>query len=364
MTAAEREPLAEALRARIGRDGPIAVEEYMRLAVARYYAGADPLGARGDFITAPEISQVFGELIGLWCAATWQEIGAPDPVALVELGPGRGTLMADALRAAATVPAFRRAIRVHLVETSPALRERQRIALAGLDAAWHETLSSVPQGRFLLVANEFFDALPVRQLVRVGTAWRERKVGIDRADGSLRFVVEDGGTDATPEIPPALRGAPDGSILERSPDATALATEIGGRIAAQDGAALIVDYGHGRTAPGETLQAMRRHRRHDVLAEPGEADLTAHVDFAALADSAGRSGARVWGPISQGAFLTRLGIEARAARLIAAAKPDQAFLIRSGCRRLIDPAEMGSLFQVISMTRPDRSAPAGFETAR
>jgi NADH dehydrogenase [ubiquinone] 1 alpha subcomplex assembly factor 7 len=315
----------------IRRDGPITVAEFMRRAVARYYAGRDPLGARGDFVTAPEITQVFGELIGLWCVETWRAIGAPEPVALVELGPGRGTLMRDALRAMARVGGFRPAL--HLVETSPALRALQR----DLPACWHDGIATVPRMPMLLLANEFFDALPVHQYV--GDV--ERRVGL--VDGRLAFLPDG-----------------DGAVAERAPERAALAAEIATRIAAHGGAALIVDYGY-VAGSGDTLQAMRRHRRRDVLSEPGEADLTAHVDFGALAAAARARGARTWGPVPQGAFLLSLGIETRAARLVETATPDQAMLVRSGCRRLIDPGEMGTLFKVLAITRMNDPAPPGFE---
>ena len=316
--------MAHEIRALIERDGPITVAELMRLAVARYYAGGDPLGARGDFVTAPEITQVFGELVGLWCATA-----VPDAELLVELGPGRGTMMRDALRAARVVPSFRP--KLHLVETSPVLRAAQR----DLPAAWHDSLATVPAGRAIFLANEFFDALPVHQYV----GETERRVAF--AGEGLRFI-------------------PDGEAVERSPERAALAAEIAHRIVDHGGAALIVDYGYAQGA-GDTLQAMRAHRRCDVLDDLGSADLTAHVDFTALAEAVRAAGACAWGPISQREFLTRLGIETRAAKLIEGATPDQTMLIRSGCRRLIDPREMGTLFQVLSITRNQDPAPPGFE---
>ncbi len=363
--------LAAAIASRIARDGPITVAEFMALALGDerfgYYRRADPLGRAGDFITAPEISQVFGELIGLWAAVTWRQLGAPDPLALVELGPGRGTLMADALRAAATVPEFRAALRPHLVETSPLLRSAQRHRLGDGTAEWHDDFAAVPRGPLLLIANEFFDALPVRQLVRTAAGWRERCVGLDPA-GGFAFTVGRAPRDASVEAPaPAFARAgftpdvPIGGIVETCPSAHALTAAIARRIAADGGAALIVDYGPARSGPGDTLQSVRRHRRHAPLAEPGMADLTAHVDFAALAGAARAAGAAVHGPLTQGVFLRRLGIEARGARLIDAATPDQAMLIRSGCRRLIDPLEMGSLFKVLALTGRDAPVPAGFE---
>jgi NADH dehydrogenase [ubiquinone] 1 alpha subcomplex assembly factor 7 len=321
--------MAGEIRALIARDGPITVADFMRLAAARYYAEGDPFGARGDFITAPEITQVFGELVGLWCVEVWRAIGTSDPVSLVELGPGRGTMMRDALRAAKAAPSF--APKLHLVESSPALRALQR----DLTAMWHDTLATVPAGPMIVVANEFFDALPVHQFVGA----TERHVALSH--GALKFV-------------PA-----EGAVVERSPERAALASEIARRIATDGGAALIVDYGYTEGA-GDTLQAMRSHRRRDVLDDPGSADLTAHVDFGALAEAIGNAGARAWGPISQREFLTRLGIEVRAAKLIEGATPDQAMLIRSGCRRLIDPREMGTLFKVLPVTRNENPVPPGF----
>jgi len=348
--------LAE-LHARIGAEGPLTVAQYMEVALFHprlgYYAARDPLGARGDFVTAPEISQVFGELIGLCCADYWRRIGAPDPVLLVELGPGRGTMLRDALRAARVAPGFCAAARLHLVERSPALRAAQERALAAPSPAWHDDIDTVPPGPMLLVANEFLDALPVRQFMRHAGAWRERRVGLD-AGGGLSFVLD----EAPAAI--ALPEAPEGAVREVCEGADHLARAIAARLLAAGGAALFVDYGYFPEAFGDTLQAVRRHRRHDVLTAPGEADLTAHVDFAAFAAAAAAAGARAWGPVPQGEFLAALGIEARAQKLIAGADPNQAMLVRSGCRRLVDPAEMGTLFKALALTPPGAPAPAGF----
>ena len=356
-------PLAATIRDRIRRFGPIPVAEYMALALAHpehgYYRTRDPLGAAGDFVTAPEISQMFGELIGLWCAVEWQRAGSPAPVNLVELGPGRGTLMADALRAARTMAAFRDALRIHLVETSPALRDRQRQTLAGIDVAWHETVDGVPPGPLLLVANEFFDALPVRQYVRSGDEWRERLVGLD--GDRLRFVAADRPAAEAIGFPASARAAPDGAVFERCPAALALAAALGSRIARDGIAALIVDYGPARAAAGETLQAVRGHAFHDALADPGEADLTAHVDFESLGRAAAEAGAAVFGPVTQATLLTRLGIDARAGRLATAAGPEKAQKIDAARRRLIGGDGMGTLFKALALVRPGLDAPAGFE---
>lgn len=353
-------PLAALLRRRIAAEGPITVAAYMELALAHpefgYYRGRDPLGRGGDFTTAPEISQIFGELVGLWCATVWQMMGAPAPVRLVELGPGRGTLMADLLRAARMVPAFRDAVDVHLVETSPALREKQRQALPDARPRWHDRLEEVPDGPLLVVANEFFDALPIHQYVRDGGAWRERMVDVAGEDG-FRFVP---GPVVAPDLPPAMRAAPDGAIAEAGPAGRAVARHLGHRLATRGGAALIIDYGPAESACGDSLQAVRGHAFHPVLADPGEADVTAHVDFASLARAA--TPARAHGPVTQARFLRRLGAELRAEQL-ARANPAKAAAIVGGCSRLIDPAEMGTLFKVLALAHPALPVPPGFEAA-
>jgi NADH dehydrogenase [ubiquinone] 1 alpha subcomplex assembly factor 7 len=354
--------LAEQLARRIRRSGPLGIDDYMATALTDpqhgYYATRDPLGARGDFVTAPEVSQVFGELIGLWCADNWSRMGRPDPVIVAELGPGRGTLMADMLRTLRVVPEFRRALRLHLVETSPVLRARQAAALTDAAPRWHDSIATLPDGPLILVANEFLDALPIRQFVRAGDGWRERLVTLGD-DGALTFAL-----DATPDraaaIPPALCDAAPGSLWEMRPAAEALAASLGARIAARGGVALFIDYGHAASACGDTLQAVRGHRRHDVLTDPGEADLTAHVDFAAVAHAATAAGARVWGPVAQGAFLAAIGLAERAGTLLRRATPAQAEAIAAACRRLIEPEEMGTLFKALALAHPALPAPAGF----
>ncbi|MEX2615411.1 MAG: SAM-dependent methyltransferase [Alphaproteobacteria bacterium] len=355
--------LARLIARRIASSGPISISEYMALALGHpelgYYTTRDPFGRAGDFITAPEISQVFGEMIGLWWVAVWREMGAPDRFRLVELGPGRGTLMADALRAATVAPDFVRAAQVHLVETSPVLREAQRTTLTGRHIHWHDRFDEVPDGPVLLVANEFFDALPVRQLQRTSAGWRERLVG-NGTDG-LVFVLSAPGVPAEVLLHPDVRnGAPEGAIAEIQPAALSTAAAIAARISAAGGAALIVDYGYVDSAPGDTLQAVRAHRPHDVLADPGAADLTVHVDFAALGRAAGDS-VRHFGPCGQGVFLQALGVELRAEQLMAKATPEQQSAIRSGLTRLIDPAEMGILFKVLALTQQGMPVPPGFE---
>jgi NADH dehydrogenase [ubiquinone] 1 alpha subcomplex assembly factor 7 len=290
-------------------------------------------------------------------------MGRPSPVVLAELGPGRGTLMADALRAAKTMPGLLEALRLHLVESSPPLRERQKAALAAHRPTWHGSAADLPEGPLLLVANEFLDALPIRQFVRAPEGgWRERMIGLD-ADGRLAVMLAPGATPSVALVPPALADAPAGSLIEVCPAAVALAEQLGRRVARTGGAALFVDYGHARRAPGETLQAVRAHRRHAVLDEPGDADLTAHVDFAALREAAEAAGARVLGPVAQRDFLLALGLEARREALLRRASPRQAAAIESGCRRLIDPEEMGSLFKVMALVDPNLPPLAGFPTA-
>jgi NADH dehydrogenase [ubiquinone] 1 alpha subcomplex assembly factor 7 len=361
-------PLEAELRRIIAADGPISVATYMGLCLGHplhgYYTTRDPFGRAGDFITAPEISQMFGELIGLWAAAVWQAMGAPARVALVELGPGRGTLMADALRAARVVPDFAAALDVHLVETSPVLQSRQQETLAKFDEplAWHRELTEVPDGVSILIANEFFDALPLHQAVKTSSGWHERMVGIG-PDGRLTFALHPDPIPGFAVIAPAsVAGAPTGAVYEwRS---GGVAAEIARRVAKDGGVALVIDYGHVESALGETLQAVGRHGFADPLASPGEVDLTAHVDFAALARIAHAAGARVHGPLSQGAFLRRLGIDARAAALRAQATPEQAADIDAALARLCGsgPDAMGELFKAMALADPKLDALPGFDS--
>jgi NADH dehydrogenase [ubiquinone] 1 alpha subcomplex assembly factor 7 len=346
-------PLAETLRRRIETDGPLTVAQFMDAALGHpehgYYRKQDPLGAEGDFTTAPEISQMFGEMIGLWLAVVWQSLGSPARVILAETGPGRGTLMADILRAAAMVPGFRQAAAVHLVETSLALRARQAAVLRDAAPVWHDDLSDLPaDAPLLLVANEFLDALPIHQYVRGAGAWSERMVTVE----GDAFVFAPGPA-ADIEAPPAS----DGDIFEIGRAARMVSAEIGGKLAAQGGAALLIDYGHDHTAVGDTLQAVRKHAYAPVLEAPGEADLTAHVDFQAVAEAA--APARAQPIVTQGRFLRCLGIELRAERLCRA-QPDKAEDIVRACRRLIHASEMGTLFKVICLTHPDLPPPPGF----
>jgi NADH dehydrogenase [ubiquinone] 1 alpha subcomplex assembly factor 7 len=358
-------PLAIRIARQIAASGPITVADYMARVLTDprhgYYMAGDPFGRRGDFITAPEISQMFGELIGLWCVDTWQRLGAPERLLLVELGPGRGTLMADALRAAGLMPDFLAAMQLHLVEISPALRARQAEALRGVAVDWRDDLADLPEGPMLLIANEFFDALPIRQLERTAAGWCERLVALDQA-GRLEFALSAPSAACGLLVPEALRAAPPGSAIEISPAALNMATEIARRVAAHGGGALIIDYGRGESAPGRSLQAVRRHRSHAVLDDPGSADLTAHVDFAALAGAAAAAGAEVWGPVAQGDFLRALGMDARAEALLRSATPDQSRDIAAARDRLTDSDQMGTLFKALALAQPGLGAPAGFDS--
>ena len=355
--------LAKRLVRHIRAHGAMTIAAFMAMALHDrqdgYYARRDPLGAAGDFVTAPEISQIFGELVGLWCADIWQRMGAPDPVILAELGPGRGTLMADLLRATRGVAGFRAALNPYLVEASPLLREIQRQALKDAKPVWLTGVDDLPDGPLLLVANEFLDALPIRQLVRGRADWSERMVA---ADGPGRLVFADSPENPALSflVPAELRGAAPGTIVEICPAAAALAGALAERLARQPGAALFIDYGYADASPGDTLTAIRAHRGVAVLEQPGAADLSAHVDFTAFATAAREAGAAVHGPVTQRVFLTALGAEARLATLLGHAEPAQRAALETGLRRLIDPQEMGTLFKVLAVTSPGLPAPAGF----
>ena len=359
-------PLEREIVRIIATDGPIPVAHYMGLALSHpvhgYYATRDPFGARGDFVTAPEISQMFGELIGLWVVAVWQLMGSPAALHLVELGPGRGTLMADALRASAVVREFRASVGVHLVETSPFLRRRQEDTLAALDVplAWHHDVADVPAGPAIVVANEFFDALPVNQAVKAADGWHERMVGL--ADDRLVFALHPEPAPGFERLlPPSVRAAPVGAVFEWRSDR--IVRELAQRLSRDGGAALAIDYGHAQSGAGETLQAVGAHRFVDPLAAPGEHDLTAHVDFQALAAAALAAGARVHGPRPQGTFLEALGIDERAERLKTRATAAQARDIDAALARLTASGAdaMGDLFKAVAFADPKLGTPAGFE---
>lgn len=318
------------------------LDSFMARANAAYYATRDPFA---DFTTSPEISQTFGEVLGLWSAVTWTLLGRPSPIALVEAGPGRGTLMADALRAIGrAMPDFAASLRVHLIETSPRLRDAQARVIR--DATWHDRLDTVPDGPFILLANEFLDALPIRQFVKRGDGWVERWV----MDGAW---VERACDDA-----PWLAPVPEGTIVERGDAALAFVRQVDRRLANAPGATLFMDYGPEHSAPGDSLQALRSGVPADPLAEPGSADLTAHVDFAALKQA---TEARVHGPVPQGMFLARLGLFQRANRLAQGHPPAEATAIMRAVRRLAEPDGMGRLFKALAFTRDDMVEVPGFD---
>lgn len=347
---------------RIARDGPISVADYMAECLLDprhgYYATRDPFGAGGDFTTAPEISQMFGELLGLSLAQSWLDQGRPAPFVLAEPGPGRGTLMADVLRAAAGVPGFHDAARLHLIEASATLREVQRKTLAGHRVSWHNQFADLAEMPLFLVANEFFDALPIRQFLRTGAGWRERRIGV--RDGALSFGAGDAGPVAGLEH--RLGDTREGDLVELCAPATAITAEIARRIAAHGGAAILVDYGGWRSL-GDTLQALKAHAPVDVLAAPGHTDLTAHVDFDALSRAAreAAAGISVTAMTHQGVLLERLGITARAQRL---AQNMQGAALESHIaahRRLTHPEEMGTLFKAIALHPEGAPPPPGFD---
>jgi NADH dehydrogenase [ubiquinone] 1 alpha subcomplex assembly factor 7 len=364
----EKSLLEAEIRRRIAAAGPMPVGEYMALCLGDpqhgYYTTRDPLGARGDFITAPEISQMFGELIGLWMAAVWKKMHSPDRIHLIELGPGRGTLIKDALRALNVMPGFRETITVHLVEISPVLRAAQEQALKGQPTPvhWHATLADVPRGAAIIVANEFFDAIPINQAVKQNGGWHERRIAVD-ANGEFGFVVA---PDPLPRfqslLPPALRASPDGAVFEWRDDLAAM--EIGRRVANDGGAALVIDYGHVESDVGDTFQAVGKHAYADPLTSPGELDITAHVDFQALRRAIEAIGAVGFGPLEQGEFLRRLGIETRAATLKARATPagaaeiDQALVRLTGYSR----SGMGLLFKAAAFAHRSLGVLPGFDS--
>lgn len=355
MTRVERK-----LRALIAAKGPVPVAEFVRRALydpeGGYYSAREPFGAAGDFVTAPEISQMFGELLGLWAADMWQRLECPDNLVLAEIGPGRGTLMADVLRAIGrAAPAMLAGRPAWLVETSPRLRAVQAKTLAGRTVEWAGRLGELPDGPLILLANEFLDALPVRQVVRRGDGFDERAV--DVVDDAFAFVE----APLAFEVPEDMPALAEGEIFEISEEGRRFAEALGARLASCGGAALLIDYGHVESAAGDTLQALRQHRFHPVLAEPGTADITAHVDFAAIARAAVAGGARTFGPISQRELLRRLGIEARLAQLLGQADGPTGERVLAGYRRLTEPDRMGNLFKALCLAGPAPKEPTAYD---
>lgn len=349
--------LADDLAARIRTSGPLTIAEYMAECLLNprhgYYATRDPLGQAGDFTTAPEISQMFGELIGLFIAQAWLDRGAPTPFRLVELGPGRGTLMADLLRATAKVPGFHEALDLHLVEASPVLRARQSVTVAH-PLTHQDSMEKVPEGPLFLIANEFFDALPIRQFQRDGDGWRERIVGLQ----GQSLAPGLGDPTAPAFLAHRLADTRPGDIVEHCPAALTIAAEIGRRIAAHGGVALFVDYGDWRSL-GDTLQALRAHERVSPFDDPGSADLTAHVDFEALAAAAAPATTTRLTP--QGEFLERLGITPRAEALARSLGGERLTSHIAAHRRLTHPGEMGTLFKAMAIIDTDSPLPPGFD---
>ncbi|MFZ0396895.1 MAG: SAM-dependent methyltransferase [Methyloceanibacter sp.] len=362
--AADDLSLAARLHARIAENGPLSVEAFMQAclsdAASGAYASRQPIGGAGDFITAPEISQIFGELIGVWSVSVWRSMGAPRAVTVAELGPGRGTLMADALRAWRAEPTFLDAASVALIETSPVMVAAQRSALreARVPVSWYATLDELPDGPLIVLANEFIDALPIRQFIYRDGTWRERLIA---SDGSGGFCFTEGNRlalgDQASDLPDE---APDGSILEMRPAARTLLYELARRASVALLAVLIIDYGHDEAGFGDTLQAVRGHRFAATLADPGSADLSAHVDFADLKRRASALGLKPYGPMPQGEFLLKLGLGERRNRLLQRATSAQAEAIASGASRLVDPKQMGILFKALALTGADLLPPLPF----
>jgi len=353
----ENPTLPELIDMQIRTTGPMSVATYMGLCLTHpskgYYKGADPLGAKGDFITAPEISQMFGELVGFFFVNLWQQMGSPKEFTLLELGPGRGTLMADMLRVACRAEGFRDALDLRLFETNPALIAEQHSRLEAYDPKWIDSFEKVGPGPLLVVANEFFDALPIRQFVRSDQGWHERMIGL--IEGKRAFGLSPTPIPAT-SMPEAVADAPLTSVLEVALAGTEVMTRLANTISTQGGAILAIDYGYARTQPGETLQGVRRHQYADVLDSPGEVDLSAQVDFQALGNVAARAGLAVSPLLTQGEFLNNMGINDRA-KALSSANPGSAADIAAAKARLVSPEQMGTLFKVFCAHSPGLQAP-------
>ncbi len=349
----------------IREQGPLPVENYMEMALADstqgYYRIQDPLGQQGDFTTAPEISQVFGELVGAWFLTLWAMTNRPDDIQLIELGPGRGTLMSDILRTARLMPNFLPSANLHFVETSPALRKKQAQAIGDttIQTQWHQALEDVRKGTTFLVANEFLDALPIRHFIWQDGDWHERLVDVNQAE-ELFFSIAEESCTLPNDLPhnPELFGQ--GDILEYRPHHQTFINQLASRAQKAPLVALVIDYGYMTEGPGETFQAIKSHKYTDPLKEPGHADLTAHVDFGDLAKRATKAGLKAY-DTTQGQFLMSLGLAQRTQQILQTAKPDEAKMITTGAQRLVDPNQMGQLFKVMVLTSPDFPVPPPFE---
>jgi len=363
---------AEKIRGLIQAEGAMPLDAYMALALndpdCGYYRTRNPLGRQGDFITAPEISQVFGELIGLWAVDFWQNSGQAELIHFVELGPGRGTLTRDALRAAQLVPKFCQAVKIEFVETSPILRRQQAATMAeGANITWHADINSLPKAPCIIIANEFFDALPIKQFVKTAKGWQERKVDWQNdkfvyvTNASLCDIDKTLNIDAYADSYGAVQI---GDVIEYNPTGQAIMAQCARHICAYGGAGLVIDYGYSKPTAGDSLQAVKQHKPIDPLATPGEADVTAHVNFAALQTVAEKAGAKTYGPIAQGQFLQQLGIEARFATLKQAQQKagnaDKVAALTAAQHRLTAPEQMGELFKALAITPPKAPTPAGF----
>ncbi|MFL2769585.1 MAG: class I SAM-dependent methyltransferase [Rhodospirillaceae bacterium] len=349
--------ISDVLGKRINRDGPISVAKYMEAVAKAYYAEGTAFGKDGDFVTAPEVSQIFGELIGIWCVTAWQALGQPRNFNLVECGPGRGTLIADALRAIKDIaPSFLDSASVHLVERSQSLRAQQKERLTIYNAKWHNDFSTIPNGKVIIIGNEFLDALPTRQFQKTNLGWCERLV--DYKHKEFSYCLDPNPTNIIDET---YNDACLGSIIEYSEAVEDIIKQMAQLCLDDRGVSLMIDYGHIQSGIGETLQALKHHSYHPILKEPGTADITAHVDFALVAQAARSMGVETWGPLEQGLWLRRIGVNIRQTQLCAGKSTEDAKAIRSGVRRLVEPDAMGSLFKVIAFAPPGIGPLAGFK---
>ena len=349
------------LREKILTEGPISIADYMAITLGHpeygYYITRDPFGVQGDFTTAPEISQIFGEMIGVWCVAVWHQMGR-GPISLVEFGPGRGTLMADILRATKSTVEFHDSVTIHMVETSPTLANAQYMRLRHEHPRieWVDGIDELPHNRTIFVANEFFDALPIKQFVMTAEGVRERRVGWNEASQAFEFILGE------PGLSLAKSGSviPAGTVMEQSPISRTIMREMATRVRHHGGAGLVIDYGYLGDAHRDTLQAVKSHLFHPVLKDPGNADVTAHVDFTSLMDVARGTGATPWGLATQGEFLQRMGAELRLEMLLKTSGQEQREGLISGLSRLVSPQAMGDLFKVMAFTADPRLEPPGF----